>query len=208
MKGLQPEALLRLGRKDAMELLIAGKWRRTCIEGRTAAALHLTDPLEGEGSWSVGERLSARQATERGELRFWLSLRAAPPGPPPLLETGLPEEVRRLQRRSLFRLTVVALVRYRLAGQRQESLGRMRDLSGSGLSLVPVEPSLPAGTVLHLRVRLDNGADLFLEGQVVRQEPGRQGVGLRFLNPPPRTVDRIVAHLFREQRRRRQKGLL
>lgn len=132
------------------------------------------------------------------ELQRWWSLRArldATLGP---LEVGSKSG----ERRATPRIPVALTVRF----ENRASMGpmMMTNLSRGGI-FVPMDEPLPIGTVLELRIRVDDPPqEIVLAGEVVsqnvgpRMEANRRGMGIRFCCATRREQELIDA-LYNQQ---------
>lgn len=126
------------------------------------------------------------------------------------------KQVEQSQQREFVRLetvlnltySVVFLPGYRVPPQGVTS-SRTHDISGNGAQIqVPV--NYPPGTQLDLRFDVD-GAYIRALGQVIRTIPGpgkSAWAGIRFVGIDERDRERLIRHIFEQQRERRAKGLL
>ncbi|CAA7602950.1 Flagellar protein YcgR [Acididesulfobacillus acetoxydans] len=133
--------------------------------------------------------------------------------PVPVLVLDVPEEIRRVQRRSFVRLPAFYPMAYRSViqdGLSEQRLGGMLDLSGGGVRFRAKE-EIEERALLYLYLQLPTG-EIQTPAYVSRVEKDEDGksytVSARFDEIPERERDRIIRCIFDLQRTMRKKGLV
>lgn len=128
-----------------------------------------------------------------------------------------PGRVERYQQRDFFRLEaslpLTYAVRYLPDGSVRSGAKfrtTTRDISGNGAQILCAE-LYPKGALLDIELELENGV-VSITGEVVRlvEQLSRREFwqGIRFIGLEQQSRDLIIRYIFKEQRRRRQLGLL
>lgn len=205
----------------------------TRVEDASRDALVLAAPLIGPWPLQLapGTPVRVQTDTQPSGLRYLeTSVRESlPPAPGrrlPLIVLEPEGQQGQVQRRADVRLDVKLPVRFGIltnpeeAGEESEPMwptleATAVDLSAGGAQMVTRVRLVP-GTHLDVHLRLpDNGEPLQLVGEVVRilrsesrDEHDQHWVAVRWIGAESRDRDAIVGFVFREQLRRRRRGLL
>ena len=173
------------------------------VDGLT---LRLVGGRRPTGGLGAGARLALVRHTPRAALAGAVRLREVRWGDPPILLTDVPDGVKPVTHRHLFRVAVDLPVH----GDGWK--GRIVNLSGSGC-LIRVERGTapPTGGSVRLVVSLPGLAGpLALQGEVVRRPrvAAANAVGIEFVALGRREQDELVRYVSRRQSELLRKGAL
>jgi len=119
------------------------------------------------------------------------------------------------QRRNFFRLEITLQIKVKTIdpkyGEQMEIDGLTKDISGGGLRFITEKP-LKLNTRVEITIYIE-GEPVAVQGRVVRcllstELENKYEIGIMFENIDEKTRTKVIAFIFENQRRMREKGLI